>query len=155
MHVPKFKPYKNSNPGHEDYPEWCWNMLQAKKVWFDDDMTLLKGYALGKKNAYEVKRDNPQAFVDAWNDFCETAEGADIAERINSYLTERSCFGGNTQFGAVVSGEWDGDPLFAGLLSACNMLGVIPEEASRRLLHNPDDWQSRRKATHRLILVAC
>ena len=85
--------------------------------------------------------------------FCESEEGSAIADRIESYLTERLCFGGGSQFGAMVTGEWDGDPLLAGLLGACNMLGVIPEEASRRLLKNPDDWKVRRKQAYQLIRV--
>ena len=99
-------------------------------------MSLLKGYAINKNTAYEVLRDCPQSFVDAWKDFCESDEGRDIAQRIESYLTEKSCFGGGSKFGAFVTGELSGDPLYAGLLGACNLLGAVPEESSRRLLHN-------------------
>ena len=100
------------------------------------------------KTPKQILRQCPQAFIDAWDDFCESPEGRDIAQHIQSYLTERLCFGGVTDMGAVVTGEWDSDPLYAGLLGACGMLGNVPEEASRRLLANPDDWKLRRAATY-------
>ncbi len=86
----------------------------------------------------------PQVFITAWNQFVkDDPRGRDHAERVRSYLDERSCARTHTRLGAVLDNSWVDDPMRAGLALATNMI-KIPEQHSRLLLRNPDDWYEQR-----------
>ena len=68
-------------------------------------------------------------------------------ERLRSYLDERSCARSRSTLDASVDGTWTDDPMLAGLFGAANMIH-IPEQHSRRLLTNPDDWYERRQEVY-------
>ena len=93
--------------------------LMCYKPWKFNPLELWSDRAPEATSPEDILETKPHVFDEAWKEFVETdTRGREYAERVRSFLDERSCTHSRTSLGASVDGNWSDDPMWAGLFGA-------------------------------------